>query len=466
MSNFSGASRAFIIGINNTGETVCAASARISTQQGSAEEILQKSTANTNNASLIAKVLRSGHSSVIEHTFFNLAFSDVSVAVEQFMIEFRLASFTVKSRRYVDFSKVGYYTPDFPTDEPWSAALKESYSKHMDYLFSEYEFLLSQGIPKEDARFVLPYCYRSNFYCSMNARELTHVLYAMLYGRGKAFGEIRTIGEDLLKQARELCPGIFEDFPKIQNKEDVLDLSDLIPENSAGQSAREKVELLAAPENAATVAAKAALISSTQMPSADADKILNNSLVKGEIIKRLTRCSRPRELEALNYTFRLNGISLAGVTHVVRHRMQNICVPSLKNADRDNYVLPETVAENNELLRRYEEIFKRNAELCRNLAAQGVPEEMLVYYTLSGNTLDLLTTMNARELLLFLRLRTCMRAQWEVRGYAMDMLKKLRASCPEIFRYYGASCYIDSKCPEGKLTCGHCAEMQKFFSEM
>lgn len=468
MSNYSCAPDAVIIGINDTGETVCAACARISTQQGNAKEILQKSTGNANNASLISKVLQSGHSSVIEHTFFNLAFSDVSVMVEQFMIEFRLASFTVKSRRYVDFSQVGYYTPEFPADMPWGTAVSETYASHMDNLFKEYEFFLSQGIPKEDARFVLPYCYRSNFYCSMNARELIHVLHAMLDGRGKNFSEIHHLGERLLQQAKQLCPSIFETFSSGREKErHMMELNDLLPSAPAAYGGyREKVELLAYPTDSAALAAKAALITHTQLPDDEINRILLDSGTKEEILNRLVHHVRPRELETLNYTFRLNGISLAGVTHVVRHRMQNICIPSLKAANRDRHVLPATIAARPELCCRYEDIFARNAALYHQLQESGVPEELLVYYTLSGNTLDLLTTMNARELLLFLRLRTCTRAQWEIRDYALELLKRLRGICPEIFRHYGASCYLEGKCPEGKLTCGHYAEMQAFFQKL
>ena len=44
---------------------------------------------------------------------FNLAFQNVSAYAEQFMLEFRLASFTVKSRRYVDFSNMGFVVPAF-----------------------------------------------------------------------------------------------------------------------------------------------------------------------------------------------------------------------------------------------------------------------------------------------------------------------------------------------------------------
>ena len=109
-------SGAFIIGVSDCKQEVCAASGRISTQSGTALEIFEKSHDEEKNTKLIDKVTRSGHTSTVEHVFFNLAFENVSVVVEQFMIEFRLASFTVKSRRYVDFSDCGYYIPDF-TDE-------------------------------------------------------------------------------------------------------------------------------------------------------------------------------------------------------------------------------------------------------------------------------------------------------------------------------------------------------------
>ena len=48
------------------------------------------------------------------------------------MIEFRLASFTVKSRRYVDFSSAGYYMP-----EGLDEALTQTYATHMEALFAD-----------------------------------------------------------------------------------------------------------------------------------------------------------------------------------------------------------------------------------------------------------------------------------------------------------------------------------------
>ena len=120
----------YVLGYSNCGEKMCAAGGRISTQPGNALGIWDKSQDDEKNANLIDKVTRSGHNSTVEHIMFNLAFNDVSVIVEQFMIEFRLASFTVKSRRYVDFYDAGFYVPEFKSEEN-----KAKYNAHITSLF-------------------------------------------------------------------------------------------------------------------------------------------------------------------------------------------------------------------------------------------------------------------------------------------------------------------------------------------
>ena len=81
-----------IISASTNGELVCAAAGRISTTQGTSLEILERSREKENNGSLIEKVVASGHQSLVEHAIFSLAFDSVSVCVEEFVIEFRLAS--------------------------------------------------------------------------------------------------------------------------------------------------------------------------------------------------------------------------------------------------------------------------------------------------------------------------------------------------------------------------------------
>ena len=73
-----------------------------------------------------------------------------------------------------------------------------------------------------------------------------------------------------------------------------------------------------------------------------------------------------------------------------------------------------------------------------------------------------MTTMNARELLWFFKLRTCDRAQWEIREIAINMLKLLKAKYPKIFSKFGPSCLVEGRCPEGRLTCGKIKTEENF----
>ena len=146
-------------------------------------------------------------------------------------------------------------------------------------------------------------------------------------------------------------------------------------------------------------------------------------------------------------------------------RYITIEIPELINTDRMSYIIPPVLKDKPELLAKYENAFKETAVEYERLKNLGIPEELLVYYQLSGNTLDIVTTMNARQLMLFMRLRSCTRAQWEIQEYAVDALKKLRAIEPLIFNFYGPSCFV-SACPEGRMTCGRVAEIKEKFSNL
>ena len=453
-------SGAFVIGVTDCKEEVCAASGRISTQNGTALEIFERSHDKEKNTNLISKVTKSGHTSTVEHIFFNLAFENVSVVVEQFMIEFRLASFTVKSRRYVDFSSCGYLVPEFRNEED-----KAEFTKTMDCLFNLYTELTENGIPKEDARFVLPYCFYSNFYCSLNGRELTNVLSAMIYGRGRKVKEIYNLGLSLLSQSRAIAPGLFVDFEaKAAKYSDGYDFEIDIP--SCEEKSNEICEILSYSTDGEINIAKSALIEKYNPCSEGIDKVLSDRENVKKILSSVVKSSRPRALEAFSCTVRFNGVSLSCLTHFARHRMQNICIPNLITTSREKYIIPETVKADAELLRKYNDAFLQMKTLYEKLKAEGYDENVLIYCVLSGNVLDIVTTMNAREMLLFFKLRSCTRAQWEIQEFANDFLKKLRKISPDLFTLYGPSCYTTGVCPEGKLTCGRAKEIKEKFKSL
>lgn len=440
---------ATIVAESSAGELVCAAAGRISTTQGTALEVLARSQEKENNATLIERVVASGHQSVLEHAMFTIAFDSVSVCVEEFVIEFRLASFTVQSRRYVDFTHVGCYTPPMP------AELVAPYQAHMAELFGVYAKLLELSIPKEDARFVLPYSFRSNFYCTMNARELMHMISAMCWGRGSIYPELKMLGESLAAQFSQRFPHLLE-----RQAEEAAPLA-------------ERYQLPSTPLRifAPTVAsAKVRLLSATSQPE---EWMRHYACCGGTPVPDTQRAlaevftdERPRELELVHVTFRIESLTLAAVTHLVRHRMQTVLVPQVLTAILYNsHVLPETIAVNEQARILYEAAYQRNTEGLQTLLDHGLPVEAVQYFALAGNQLSVICDMNARELQHFFALRTCNRAQWEIRAVAKDLLRQLRAQSPAFYHLMGPSCYVTGKCPEGRLSCGQAAAVQAEFAQ-
>ena len=434
-----------IISWNVDNEAVCASAAKMSTTKGNANEIFEKSRNNPQNTDLIKKVLRSGHKSVIEHAVFSIAFWDVSAFVEQFLIECRLASFTVKSRRYVDFSSLGYIIPSDLCGESLM-----HYREYMGLLFGGYKVLLEMGIPKEDARFLLPYSFCSNFYCTLNARELANLISSIKYGRGKNIPELQNLAQQLIEQISDIFPALLPEFDCESNT--TCDNNDTIwfasnksiehiESNEIGS-----VKLIQAPVQPLEILKFA---SSASHPHSDR---------KFDIEKIITS-ARPRELEHLTYTFAISNMTLSGITHLVRHRMQSIIIPPIECVDHSRCIIPETVQQNPKAKECYVRILTEANEKLAQIPCDDTLQKYGYYFALSGNVMDVMTTMNARELMLFIRLRSCSRAQWEIRNVATSMLSLLRKNFPALFDHYGPSCVLTGVCPEGRMSCGMKDEM-------
>lgn len=440
-----------IISWNVDNEAVCASAAKMSTTKGNANEIFEKTKYNPQNTELIKKVLRSGHKSVIEHAVFSIAFWDVSAFVEQFLIECRLASFTVKSRRYVDFSNLGYLIPSELCGESLTR-----YNEYMELLFDGYKSLLEMGIPKEDARFLLPYSFCSNFYCTLNARELGNLISSIKYGRGKNIPELQELAQQLLNQISDIFPALLSEFDR--EPDTAWHCNDIICFTS-----KESIELIKTTEIGS---AKLLQAPTEPMETLKLAASISHPHVDSKFdIKQLIESSRPRELEHLSYTFAISNMTLSGITHLVRHRMQSIVVPPIQCIDHSRCIIPDTVQQNSEARKLYINILTQANEKLAHVQEDVTLKKYGYYFALSGNVMDVMTTMNARELMLFIRLRSCNRAQWEIRNVATGMLHLLRNNFPELFNYYGPSCVLSGVCPEGKMTCGRKDEMSQIYKQ-
>ena len=60
---------------------------------------------------ILKQVMSFGHTSVIEHTSFTFAISDVSRSLTHQLVRHRIASYAQQSQRYVNLNEPNYVTP-------------------------------------------------------------------------------------------------------------------------------------------------------------------------------------------------------------------------------------------------------------------------------------------------------------------------------------------------------------------
>ena len=167
-------------------------------------------------------------------------------------------------------------------------------------------------------------------------------------------------------------------------------------------------------------------------------------------------------LEHAVFTFQVEGISRACLAQLTRHRLASFDVQSQRYVKLDDpeLVIPPSILQDRELTQEVEECMMYSMETYRKLLDAGIPAEDARYVTPQAVPTKLIMTMNARELIHFFSLRTCNRAQWEIREMADRMLKICRKVSPRIFGNVGPGC-ITGRCPE-KRPCGHARNVEEW----
>ncbi len=155
---------------------------------------------------LIRNLLDWGHLSPIEFADATFYIERVSRSCLAQVTRHRLASFMVRSMRYVKQKPEETVTPpsikDSDTHDAFSKQVREAYDR--------YEELIESGVPKEDARFILPIGSATDLYLKANFREYRHII--TLRSSEDAQWEIRQLANSLLDHLWEIAPSVFEDL--------------------------------------------------------------------------------------------------------------------------------------------------------------------------------------------------------------------------------------------------------------
>jgi thymidylate synthase (FAD) len=173
---------------------------------------LAKSISEKDPGSFIRALKKMGHLSTFEHASFTFSLTGVSRALLAQITRHRIASFSVRSQRYVSMKDFNYVLP--PSIAALGDAAAAKYKRQMDTLSEWYgewrELLGGNGeSANEDARMVLPNACETNMLLTMNARELLH--FFALRCCNRAQWELRAIAWQMLKEVLSAAPNVFSD---------------------------------------------------------------------------------------------------------------------------------------------------------------------------------------------------------------------------------------------------------------
>ena len=173
-----------------------------------------------NKIDLITKVLQSSHTSVVEHINFTFGIQDISRACLTQLTRHRIASYSVKSQRYVEIKEGKHYIQtliNFDREKEHQLEIINLTKKYfvLDWVKEEdllfvccrilenivsYLEMIEHGYRPEDARMFLPNAFKTDLTMTINLRSLMNLCNERLCTRAQK--EIRQLTSYMVK---EIC---------------------------------------------------------------------------------------------------------------------------------------------------------------------------------------------------------------------------------------------------------------------
>lgn len=162
-------------------------------------------------------LVKSGHLSTIEHASATFKISEISRACSHEIVRSRLASFSQRSQRYCNEDEFNVvYPKTIAESKPYydvdgnAISFQDKWKVTLALIENFYNEMVKAGIPKEDARYILPNACCTELYMSANFREWRHFLELRLSPRAQ--WEIRELAHMILEKLYEIAPIVFQDL--------------------------------------------------------------------------------------------------------------------------------------------------------------------------------------------------------------------------------------------------------------
>ena len=160
-----------------------------------------------------------GHESPLEHVSFTFGLEGVSRSLLAQLTRHRIASYSVKSQRYVNEGTFEYITPPEIAKDPETLALyhktmediNAAYARLTESLRAVHEKTMAPSAAEkkaiEDARYVLPNACETKLIVTMNVRSLYNFFAHRCCERAQ--WEIRAVADQMLEQVKAVAPTLF-----------------------------------------------------------------------------------------------------------------------------------------------------------------------------------------------------------------------------------------------------------------
>lgn len=197
-------------------EEVIAQAAKLCYSQTSIWD-LQKLISYDAQTDFIKNLADRGHFSPFEHVSFTFGVEGISRACSHQIVRHRIASYSQQSQRYVSEKNFDFIIPESfnsqwlfkdATNKDAYVCGKEWFSSIMGMIQQWYNEAIKRGIPKEDARFLLPNATETKIIITMNVRELLHFFNVRCCNRAQ--WEIRAMAIEMLRLSKSVAPNIFK----------------------------------------------------------------------------------------------------------------------------------------------------------------------------------------------------------------------------------------------------------------
>lgn len=169
----------------------------------------------TSAAAFVAGIIKRGHEAVLEHFNITVKFiCDRGVSHE--IVRHRLASYCQESTRYCNYSKDGFggeITVIQPCYLATCGAGYQMWKEACEAAETAYFNMLNFGCSPQEARAVLPNSLKTEVVMTANLREWRH--FFNLRTAPAAHPQMREVAKMLLKQMREMAPGVFDDCGEV-----------------------------------------------------------------------------------------------------------------------------------------------------------------------------------------------------------------------------------------------------------